>query len=86
MKMASLGLRGKQNIRFVSTTDSDHDKAVAANLLQRDFTAAGPDQKWLADITYIATRELNGIISTWRPAKLPRSGCSTSMARKDLGP
>jgi len=55
--MAALGLHGKHKKRFVRTTDSNHDKPVAANLLRRDFTAAGPDQKWLADITYIATRE-----------------------------
>lgn len=55
--MADLGLRGKYKKRFVRTTDSDHDKPVAANLLERDFTAAGPNKKWLADITYIATRE-----------------------------
>jgi putative transposase len=30
---------------------------VAPNLLKRDFTAARPDEKWLADITYIATLE-----------------------------
>ena len=55
--MSALGLRGKHKERFVRTTDSDHDKPVAGNLLQRDFTTAGPNQKWLADITYIATRE-----------------------------
>ncbi len=55
--MASLGLQGKYKKRFVITTDSDHDKPVAENLLQRDFTADGPDKKWMADITYIATRE-----------------------------
>jgi len=30
---------------------------VAPNLLNQDFTADGPDQKWLADITHIATLE-----------------------------
>jgi transposase InsO family protein len=30
---------------------------VAANVLQRDFTATQPNQKWAGDITYIPTRE-----------------------------
>lgn len=30
---------------------------VAPNLLNRDFTAQGPNQKWVADITYIPTQE-----------------------------
>jgi transposase InsO family protein len=30
---------------------------VAANVLQRDFTAIQPSQKWAGDITYIQTRE-----------------------------
>ena len=39
------------------TTDSRHDKPVADNLLERDFTAAAPNRKWLADITYVPTGE-----------------------------
>jgi putative transposase len=55
--MADLGLSGKQKRRFITTTDSNHDEPIAANLLQRDFTATRPDQKWLADITYIRLAE-----------------------------
>lgn len=51
--MAELGLCGRPKRRFVKTTDSHHDEPVAVNRLQRDFTATRPDQKWLADITYI---------------------------------
>lgn len=43
--------------KFRVTTDSDHDLPVAKNLLDRDFTAARPNEKWTADITYIRTRE-----------------------------
>ena len=39
------------------TTNSNHAHPVADNRLDRDFTAAAPNQKWLADITYIATQE-----------------------------
>ena len=37
------------------TTDSAHDRPVAANVLGRDFDATRPDQKWAADITYVPT-------------------------------
>ncbi len=50
--MAELGLSGRHPRRFVKTTDSNHQEPIAANRLQRDFTATRPDQKWLADITY----------------------------------
>ena len=43
--------------RFVVTTDSNHTQPVAGNILDRDFVATRPDQKWTADITYIPTRE-----------------------------
>jgi putative transposase len=55
--MAELGLCGRHKRRFVKTTDSNHDEPIAANRLHRDFTATRPDQKWLADITYIRLAE-----------------------------
>ena len=55
--MATLGLWGRQKRRFVKTTDSNHDEPIATNRLQRDFTATRPDQKWLADITYLRLAE-----------------------------
>lgn len=39
------------------TTDSEHDHPIASNVIQRDFTVTAPNQKWLADITYIETGE-----------------------------
>jgi len=39
------------------TTDSGHDRPVASNVLDGDFEATGPNQKWVADITYIDTGE-----------------------------
>jgi putative transposase len=49
-------IRAKRKRKFVpKTTDSRHDQPVAANLLDRQFEAALPDQKWAADITYIPT-------------------------------
>ena len=43
--------------KFVVTTDSRHQQPVATNVLDRDFQADAPDQKWAGDITYIATRK-----------------------------
>lgn len=43
--------------RHVYTTDSQHTDPVVPNRLQRDFTAAGPNQKWVGDITGIWTAE-----------------------------
>jgi putative transposase len=37
--------------RFKVTTMSDHDQPVADNLLQRDFTATAPNQRWVGDTT-----------------------------------
>jgi putative transposase len=51
--MSELGLFGRHKRRFIRTTDSNHAEPIAANRLKRDFTATRPDQKWLADITYI---------------------------------
>src|SRR5262249_29501546 len=41
----------------VLTTDSQHNLAVAANVLDQQFTATAPNQKWVADITYLPTQE-----------------------------
>ena len=41
----------------VQTTDSVHDYPLAKNLLNREFTADKPGQKWVSDITYILTRK-----------------------------
>jgi transposase InsO family protein len=51
------GLKAKQTRRFKSTTKRDKAHQAAPNLLKRDFEAEHPHQKWLADITYIATQE-----------------------------
>ena len=39
------------------TTDSNHKFNIAPNLLNRNFTADQPNQKWVVDISYIWTRE-----------------------------
>jgi putative transposase len=43
--------------RYHTTTDSKHSFPIAPNLLERDFTAHGPDESWVTDITFIWTRQ-----------------------------
>lgn len=50
-------LKAVQRRRFKKTTDSAHGGPVAPNVLDQDFAADGPDQKWGADISYIWTAE-----------------------------
>ena len=56
--MREHGLQSHKRRRFrVVTTDSKHAHPVAPNVLARDFAATAPNQKWLADMTYIPTDE-----------------------------
>ena len=55
--MRDNGLRARQPRRFKRTTDSLHAFPVAPNLLDQDFTASGPNEKWGADLSYIWTQE-----------------------------
>jgi len=51
------GLHAKTKRKFRVTTDSSHSQPVAANLLNREFSPARPNQAWACDITYIWTAE-----------------------------
>jgi putative transposase len=66
MKENGLSVRPKR--RFVATTDSDHDGPVFPNLA-KDVTPRGPNQLWVADITYIAIATsfvyLAAILDAW---------------------
>ena len=50
-------LVARQKRRFKRTTNSEHAWPVAPNLIDQDFKAERPDQKWGADISYIWTAE-----------------------------
>jgi len=56
-RMRSMGLRALQSGKFKVTTDSDHDKPVAKDLIEQDFSASAPNEKWCSDITYVWTDE-----------------------------
>jgi putative transposase len=55
--MKENNLKPKTQRRFKVTTNSDHKRAVAPNLLNQNFWAKEPDQIWTGDITYIRTDE-----------------------------
>lgn len=49
--MQAEGLQGRVRKRFKATTMSDHDDPIAANLLDRQFAAEAPNQRWVSDTT-----------------------------------
>ncbi len=51
------GLKARVRKRYKVTTDSDHDQPIAANLLQQDFTAARPNQRWAGDTSELRIGE-----------------------------
>ena len=54
--MRSAGLRGVSRRRaWVTTTRRDAKQRPAPDLVNREFTADGPNQLWVADMTYIPT-------------------------------
>lgn len=54
--MRVAGLRGVSRRRsFTVTTRRDERQRPAADLVNRKFTASGPDQLWVADMTYVPT-------------------------------
>ena len=56
--MREQGLRSCMARKFrVQTTDSDHDQPIAPNILKQNFKATKPNEKWVADITYIPCRQ-----------------------------
>lgn len=55
--MRENGWRAKGVKKFKATTNSKHTLPVAPNLLEQNFQASVPNQKWVSDLTYIWTDE-----------------------------
>ena len=53
--MRDLGLNGRIRGRGIRTTVPDKNATRAPDLLDRDFTAPAPNQRWVADFTYVRT-------------------------------
>ena len=51
------GLRARARRRFRATTYSKHDLPISPDLLEQDFSAAAPNEKWVQDITYLWSEE-----------------------------
>jgi putative transposase len=56
-RMRQQGIAAKTKRKFRCTTDSNQDRPVADNILDRQFEPVAVNQVWVADITYIPTRE-----------------------------
>lgn len=68
--MRERGIRAKYAKKWrPTTTQSSHAHTASPDLVCRDFSANGPNQKWLCDITYIPTDEgflyLAGVMDAW---------------------
>ena len=55
--MREAGIAAKTKRKFRQTTDSNHPHPVAENVLDREFDPAEPNVSWVADVTYVPTRE-----------------------------
>lgn len=55
--MRVAGILAKMCKRFKVTTRRNPKAVAAPNLLQQDFTAESPNQRWVADFSYLATQE-----------------------------
>lgn len=55
--MRQEGIAAKTKRKFRVTTDSNHNRPVPENVLDRQFGPQAPNQAWTADITYVATGE-----------------------------
>jgi putative transposase len=53
--MKTLGLQARKPRRYRVTTQADATHAVEPNILNREFTATRPNERWVTDITYIRT-------------------------------
>ena len=55
--MRQSGVSVLRTRQHMVTTDSDHQFKIAPNVLDKDFAADAPNQKWAGDISYVWMRE-----------------------------
>jgi len=67
--MRDQGLYARKQRKFVNTTDSKHLFAFAGNILNQNFKADYPGEKWVSDITYLRADSgwlyLTAILDLW---------------------
>ena len=86
--MRGNGLSPKRKQKFKKTTDSQHNKAVASNLLDQNFSAEAPNEKWAADISYIWTAQgwlYRAASSLERPVAIAAQNRTSSSRRAESG-
>ncbi len=55
--MKEAGVQVRYRKKYKTTTNSNHDRAVFENILDRQFSISTSDQAYVSDITYIPTQE-----------------------------
>ena len=55
--MSAESIRSKTVRKYKATTNSDHDDPIYPNIINQDFTTTAPGEVWVADITYVWTKE-----------------------------
>ncbi len=80
--MRDHGLQPRRRRRYVATTDSDHDNPIFPNLAA-GMALDGPNQLWVADITYVTIAAgfvyLAAILDAWsRRVRIERSRSAAS--------
>jgi transposase InsO family protein len=53
--MRENGLIARRRGKYIPTTDSNRSLPVCETILNREFRAAAPGEKWVSDITYLRT-------------------------------
>jgi putative transposase len=80
-------LQTRQRRRHIATTDSDHDQPIYPNHT-RELTVDGPNQLWVADITYVAVVEgfayVAGILDAWSRRAI--GYCNWPLDRRPVDP
>jgi transposase InsO family protein len=55
--MKENGIRSKTVKKYKATTNSKHSLPVQENVMNQEFSASKPNEKWVTDITYVSTVE-----------------------------
>lgn len=69
------GLKARVRKRFKRATMSDHDQPVADNVLDRQFTAEAPNQRWVGDTTEFVIGESGKLYLAAIPSPRCRDSC-----------
>lgn len=56
-RMKHLNLRATKRRKWKTTTDSEHGRDVAPNVLDREFNPSEKDVAWVTDVTFVHTNE-----------------------------